>query len=200
MLPRFASHCAVLAVSLSLSSFAYAGQPGSLDPNALQVRIAEQHLPCDTVIAASTEDADAAYVVTCDVAETRDTHLPGRVAYAMGPAGEVLTGRRVVNGTGVINQKSPEVPRVYAFSACGGDSFTPEVCDATAKVLQTHLTGTGHACTKLTKLMQLGSLQFTVAVCSNLPSGMMYEVRPTEVKLVDYNTMRVDLLYAERDQ
>lgn len=50
-----------------------------------------------------------------------------------------------------------------------------------------------------TRLMQLGHLGFTIAVCSNLPRGMMYEVRTTEVKLVDYNTMRIDLLYAERE-
>jgi len=39
-----------------------------LGVEALQARIIEQHLPRSTVIAVS--------VVTCDVAETADTHLP----------------------------------------------------------------------------------------------------------------------------
>jgi len=58
-MPRFVVPCARLGVE------------------ALQARTMEQYLPCSTVIAVS--------VVTCDVAETADTHLPGRVGYAMGP-------------------------------------------------------------------------------------------------------------------
>ena len=118
----------------------------------------------------------------------------------MDPTGLVLGGRRVADGSAVINKKAPEVPHAYAFTACSGDQITPEVCDATAKVLQAHLANTGHPCQKLTRLMQLGSLGFTVAACSNLPRGMMYEVLTTDTKLVDYNTMRIDLLYAERGQ
>lgn len=194
-MPRFVMPCAVCVL---LSPWVHAGPAAPLGTEALQARIVEQHLPCATVIAVSTADADAAYVLTCDVAETADTHLPGRVGYAMGPTGDVLSGRRVANGSAVINSKAPAIPHAVAFSACSGDAFTPEVCDATAKVLRAHLTSTGHACQKLTRLMQLGQLGFTVAVCSNLPRGMMYEVRTTEVKLVDYNTMRIDLLYAER--
>jgi hypothetical protein len=126
----------------------------------------------------------------------RDTQAPGRIGYALSANGMVQKGRRVVDGKAVVMTKKVEKPIVYEFSECSGDKLDPAVCDSTAKILYKHLNAAGYPCGRLVKLMQVAQIQFTVASCTNLPAGMMYEVRPVEIKVVDFNTMRIDLLYA----
>jgi hypothetical protein len=92
---------AKLSVYACSATTLHASPDAPLDFEAFRARLAEQRppLPCDSLVAVSTEDANAAFVLTCDVTETLDTHLPGRIAYATDSTGIPIGGRQVVNGS-----------------------------------------------------------------------------------------------------
>jgi hypothetical protein len=100
--------------------------------------------------------------------------------------------------------------QIAAAAECGGiyDNSSQDICLKTAAETEMFLNDMGSPCTQLQKLFTVPDTGgFTVVTCTNLRAGMMYEINgpgactPTkcEVRLVDYNTMRIDLLYAEQE-